>query len=118
PAVPPDVWRRGYGRSETARRRSRTIRDCDPAPERRALRQARFSRRAINRRRFERARAAVQSVDQGAHRKIVPARTEPTTLGRNRRGFRLVDERSRNRLPEKIRNPPRLGNGGECSNNG
>ncbi len=45
-AFPADVRRRRHGRSETAGRRPRTVRDGDRTPEGRALRQARFPRRA------------------------------------------------------------------------
>ena len=51
------------------------------APEGRALRQTRFSRRQIDRRGFERTRAAFQSADQRAHRKIVSRRIRTNSFG-------------------------------------
>ena len=47
-----------------------------------------------------------------AHRKIFSPGPERTTLGRHRRRFRFMDERSRHRLSAEVRHPARMGNGG------
>ena len=50
--------------------------------------------------------------------KSVSTRSAGAALGRNRGGFRIVDERSRDRLPSEIRNPARMGNGRERADDG
>ncbi len=50
--------------------------------------------------------------------RIFSARSASAALGRDRGGFWLVDERSRDGLSPEIRHPARLGNGRKCADDG
>ena len=64
------------------------------------------------------ARRALQGARQGACRQELPGVALGSVDGRGRRGVRLVDERSRDRLSPQVQHPDRMGHGGQRAGDG
>ena len=62
--------------------------------------------------------APLQGARQGARRQGLPGVAVGSADGRRRRGVRLLDERSRDRLSPQVQHPVRVGHGGERAGDG
>ena len=108
PPLRPDVRRRRPRRAEARRRGSRSVRDGDSRPQARALSPG-HRRHQADRRRSQGAGRPLQGAGQGTRRQAVPELPVGSAARRRRRGLRLVDERSRDRLPPQVQHPDRVG---------